>query len=870
VLTVIVHGRNDGHGYNLHKRVALSLNCLAHLLDGDDEIIFVDWNTPDELPTLPEAIADTLTEACRRHLRILRVRPSQHRRLCGTSHLPVLDAAARNAAIRRSRSSNLWLLSTTTDVIPVLRHQGQRLSEIIGALEPALYHLPRFDVPEGLWESLDRKDPAAAIERCGAWGANLHLNEVVEADPVVRYDGPGDFQLLPMRTAFALTGFDERMVYTYHTDSNLAKRAGLLLGPVRSLLEDLFLYHCNHYRQASVHHGPIRAENSRERFVDCIETPEVPGQLETWGLVGEPVEEVYLASIGAPPHAAVLSAILAPANEPYWTVSNRAESYNHLEYRPEHVIPFVTDLLVTQPRDSVFGVFAATDGLIEALARVWTELGFAGPVYMDSFPGEGFGSAIVCRPADEIFDRAAVLLFDFGVGEQEEPFANPSSLSRLAGVEDRFREAVARERTRGRSGQASQQLFIVVNAINTVFEKLVANNLAFTYTPFTSRVRFGTVAGTCRPVGTDVAALAVWLAQKMGRPSPVPYQEVVWALDRLSELMLNGKAAQPSAPVLALLDHPRLPEALGVDRDLWRRQAALSRLERPSVRLASDLLVPTVEAAGSGAPPLNKFADVEDWDRAEWRDELIAIGEAFESANFYRRHRGTWEIAQILYAARQADVDRVDRARVVLPTRSSLPVYLSHRCRRVEVTPAGGGRCTSPEQVWPYPGIVYDPDRIEVRQLGEPADSDGFGLILLPDNAVLADGLAGFPYRLEHLDRALASGGVLIFSAEIVIAGGRAPDRLPGRLVASGALEEAFARFTGLRAIGETDWRIGAATLDRIATAGSAGEREPHFVVRIGDLLSTTAVWVLRKDAPTSPAGWAAFAQRLVPQLQAR
>ena len=61
MISVILYGRNDAHGYNLHRRAALSLNCLAEVLtDPDDEIIFVDYNTPDELPTFVEALADTL------------------------------------------------------------------------------------------------------------------------------------------------------------------------------------------------------------------------------------------------------------------------------------------------------------------------------------------------------------------------------------------------------------------------------------------------------------------------------------------------------------------------------------------------------------------------------------------------------------------------------------------------------------------------------------------------------------------------------------------------------------------------------------------------------------------------------------------
>ena len=62
MLSVILYGRNDSYGYNLHKRAAISLNCIAEMLSGEhDEIIFVDYNTPNDLPTFIEAIYDTLT-----------------------------------------------------------------------------------------------------------------------------------------------------------------------------------------------------------------------------------------------------------------------------------------------------------------------------------------------------------------------------------------------------------------------------------------------------------------------------------------------------------------------------------------------------------------------------------------------------------------------------------------------------------------------------------------------------------------------------------------------------------------------------------------------------------------------------------------
>ena len=52
MISIVLYGRNDNYGYNLHKRAALSLNCMAEVLtDLSDEIIFVDYNTPDDLPT---------------------------------------------------------------------------------------------------------------------------------------------------------------------------------------------------------------------------------------------------------------------------------------------------------------------------------------------------------------------------------------------------------------------------------------------------------------------------------------------------------------------------------------------------------------------------------------------------------------------------------------------------------------------------------------------------------------------------------------------------------------------------------------------------------------------------------------------------
>ncbi|MGH7121413.1 MAG: hypothetical protein ACREFP_20890, partial [Acetobacteraceae bacterium] len=195
MLSIILYGRNDSYGYNLHKRAALSLNCMAELLGADgDEILFVDYNTPDDFPTFPEAIRDTLTTRARRLLRVFRVRSALHRRFQDRTHLAALEPVARNVALRRSNPANRWILSTNTDMIFVPR-TDHLLGEVAATLEDAFYHTPRFELPETLWEGLDRMDPVATIAKIGQWGWTLHLNEIVHDSDLILYDSPGDFQL---------------------------------------------------------------------------------------------------------------------------------------------------------------------------------------------------------------------------------------------------------------------------------------------------------------------------------------------------------------------------------------------------------------------------------------------------------------------------------------------------------------------------------------------------------------------------------------------------------------------------------------------------------------------------------------------------
>src|SRR6266511_2840852 len=97
MITFLVAGRNDGYGVNLHKRTAISLNYLASLCgDSEDEIIYVDCNSPEQDGALVEAIADTLTPECRRRLKCYRVSGEQMKAALGETPLPFSDELSRN------------------------------------------------------------------------------------------------------------------------------------------------------------------------------------------------------------------------------------------------------------------------------------------------------------------------------------------------------------------------------------------------------------------------------------------------------------------------------------------------------------------------------------------------------------------------------------------------------------------------------------------------------------------------------------------------------------------------------------------------------------------------------------------------------
>lgn len=491
MLSVIVYGRNDAYGYNLHKRAAISLNCFGHLIGEDDEIVFVDYNTPDDLPTFPEAIRDTLTEGTRRKLRILRVRPAVHLRQADPKALKVVEPLARNIALRRTNPANRWVLNTNTDIIIGMR-DDRSFTDVVGGLSTGFYEAPRVELPESVWESFDRREPEAILANMKSLVPALHLDDIVYGNPSVMFDGPGDFQLAERELLFDIDGFDERMVRGWHVDANLAVRLQQHFGAISSLQDDLCAYHCDHTRQVTPLHQPDHIANDSSEFVDTVVDPRLPVQRASWGAADEEIEEIRLDHAFERRYFDALQTVLgepqlAPSESAY-----RSDSFDQTDCDFSHVLPFLADLFSAAPNSLRIGWAGHVADRFRRFSSVIAALGMTARVFVLRGSARVAGANVVERGAWT--DECDVFVFDFGdVGGQP---LDQKRRSVLIGALDELRR---REHRRAAKGLPPRRI-VGVNVVHNRHERAFNCAVGATAAPFSTRVR----VGYARPKGSTV------------------------------------------------------------------------------------------------------------------------------------------------------------------------------------------------------------------------------------------------------------------------------------------------------------------------------------------------------------------------------
>ena len=501
MISLILYGRNDNYGYNLQKRAALSLNCMAEVLSGrDDEILFVDYNTPDDFPTFPEAIQDTLTDHAREKLRVLRVRPAVHARFRDKSHLLALEPVARNVALRRSNPANRWILSTNTDMIFVPRRRGEDLTAIARNLPDGYWGTPRFEVPETLWEGVNRSDPAGIIAQIGRWGWDYHLNEIVYGADFIKFDGPGDFQLMPRTSLFAMQGFHEGMLIGWHVDSNIAKRMLLMHGEIGDLSDRIFAYHCDHTRQVTPAHKREAVENSSDDFVYSVTKPELLQQATSWGCPDDAIEEIRLSRSSAVGYVEALQELLAPKPlEAPLASSYTGPTWGQTGYSAQHVLPFLLDLCASAPREWSVAWIGGHQAMFDLFAAAWLRLGFTGRILVPNDMEGAVSTAAVATAERVSLSGAAEFadVFIFDIARRDGLDLALDSIGRedkalLNAIEDALTVLMDSEAAR-RARKAEPRRFVGINAIHNRFEGLFRGRISAARTPFSVRLCHGFV-----------------------------------------------------------------------------------------------------------------------------------------------------------------------------------------------------------------------------------------------------------------------------------------------------------------------------------------------------------------------------------------
>ena len=581
MISVIVYGRNDSHGYNLPKRAALSFNCIAEVLTHpDDEIIFVDCNTPDDMPTFPESIADTLTQKSKQILRIIRVRPEQYERGKNGAKFKVLEPLCRNIAIRRSNPKNRWILNTNTDMVFVPL-KGGSLSDVCASLADGFYELPRFEVPEMLWESTDRKDPEGIIKAFHRWGTRLHLNEVVKNNAETLFDGPGDFQLALRKQMFGIYGMNEQMVLGWHVDSNLCKRLFLVNGKTDHILDKVYAYHCDHTRLNSVYHNTQDStSNDLNKFFDNVLKPEVPEQASNWGMPSEQFEEFRLTDEPAARYIRVMEKLLPDMKVSMLSSGLNVDAWNHgLLYSVRHVLPYLADHLSVIPPHLNIGYIGANIDLVVGVAQFRRLFGHTGKILINEQflrLGAGIPDRLVdsCEfvSIDSVYQDSGIMCFDLWQGNFPKTTNQGGYTVPAAGM-DHGRYAAAlirvlmdfarREKSNFHGKATAPRKFLFIGTQNTWFESATVQLFSMVMTPYSTYVRHGLIRSDAferpwLPLHIDhliskpnVDDQAAALSREIGRP--VGIGDFLFAQLFATELSLGSPEDFLSAPVIASL-----------------------------------------------------------------------------------------------------------------------------------------------------------------------------------------------------------------------------------------------------------------------------------------------------------------------------
>jgi len=279
----LLYVRNDD--YKEDERVIVTLSSM---LDTFDEVILLDWNTPEDKEPLLWQLEDRLPKTGR--LKHMVIPPSAAKAF--TNFDPRAQACTQvlstNIMLRRTDAD--WIVATTIDIIAPKKETLNNFLE--QADKNTFYTLSRrdFEISEleefgfDKWkeyrEILDQKtEPRYFPAR------------VCPSDNYSIINCCGDFQLAHKDVWNNIKGFEENMLYACFQDTNIQKKA-VLNGHGLKAIYDIPFYHMSHKGMGNDGSSPSKQHyNDVWKWVEYFHESE---NSDNWGFADVEIEyEVF-------------------------------------------------------------------------------------------------------------------------------------------------------------------------------------------------------------------------------------------------------------------------------------------------------------------------------------------------------------------------------------------------------------------------------------------------------------------------------------------------------------------------------------------------------------------------------------------------
>tara|TARA_B110000858_G_scaffold107140_1_gene122517 strand:+ start:9819 stop:11504 length:1686 start_codon:yes stop_codon:yes gene_type:complete len=283
----VIFGRNDG--YKEPERFKIHLNTM---LDTFDEVIYIDWNSPQQ-SFLYEVIDDLPKTGRLKHYVI----PPKYADILNGNDpnaQPCSTVLSFNIGLRRTDAE--WVVLATTDIIPPSKEILNNFLTL-KANKSSLYTFSRRDIEyDDVINNLNDLDKY-----------RKHLDNTTEErrfpakvtpnDEWSLFNCCGDFQLATRNIWHKIRGYEEGMPYACFVDTNAQKKAtlyGFDLIPVY----DIPLYHMSHKGMGNDGSSPSKnVYNDAWKWVEEFGRYDINDHimysrnLDTWGF--SPIEIEY-------------------------------------------------------------------------------------------------------------------------------------------------------------------------------------------------------------------------------------------------------------------------------------------------------------------------------------------------------------------------------------------------------------------------------------------------------------------------------------------------------------------------------------------------------------------------------------------------